>query len=78
MNAFDDEFPVDGRTQMTFDEREAWELVRDAATACLRLPEQHPMERDEVCHAFHQIQNYLMARPGMRGMHAESAAVRDE
>lgn len=59
---------VDGRTLMTDLERAAWEAVREAATAVLALPEEHPMERDEACHAFHQIQHYLMARPVLRGM----------
>lgn len=47
-------------------ERKAWMSVGRAACLLLALPEQHPMERHEVCHAIHQLQNYLLARIGLR------------
>ncbi len=48
------------------DEIFAWIKTAEAATACLALGELHQMEREEVCHSFHQIQNYLLGRVGMR------------
>jgi hypothetical protein len=52
-------------------EAHAWELVRAAANACLRLTEQEPhhgMEREEMCHGFHTVQGWLASRPTMRAM----------
>ena len=56
---------------MTDLEAEAWWIVRDAARACLQLTDDEPghlMEREEFCHAFHQIQGLLALRPTMRAM----------
>ena len=62
---------------MNQDERRAWEYVAIAASMVLKLEEQHPMEREEACHAFHQIQNYLMARPGIRKVKAALGHAQD-
>lgn len=54
---------------MTPNEADVWELVRSAAGGYLRLTEaepHHPMEREEICHAFHVIQGWLGARPFVR------------
>jgi hypothetical protein len=45
------------------DENEAWNAVAYAASVCLHLEPTHPMEKEELAHAFHIIQNYLLARP---------------
>lgn len=55
----------------TTDEFAVWEKVREAATLYLALTEsdpQHPMEREEICHAFHDIQARLALRPTMRAL----------
>lgn len=50
----------------TSDECDVFDLVTTAATAVLALPVLHPMDREEFCHAFHVIQDKLLARPGLR------------
>jgi len=55
----------------TAQEKEAWNSVKLAAHSCLELPELHHMEREELCHAFHQIQNYLLGRPLLRALYDE-------
>jgi hypothetical protein len=44
----------------------AFNLSVDAANAVLALPDLHPMDREEYCHAFHVIQNKLLSRPLVR------------
>lgn len=56
---------------MTEAEADVWELVRAAAGAHIALTVDepgHPMEREEICHAFHVIQGHLAVRPFMRAM----------
>lgn len=36
----------------------------------LKLPVEHPMERDEFCRAIHACQNMILARPGRRAINA--------
>lgn len=58
---------------MTPREAAVWERVRVAAGAYLRLTDDephHPMEREEICHAFHVIQGWLGARPFVRALGA--------
>jgi hypothetical protein len=59
---------------MTEREAEVWEKVRHAAGSYLRLtrddPNSHPMEREEICHAFHVIQGWLGSRPFRRSLGA--------
>lgn len=58
---------------MTPREAEVWALVARAAGAYLRLTEDepnHPMEREEVCHAIHLVQGWLAGRPFLRAMRA--------
>lgn len=48
-----------------------WRAVCDAAALYLALTEsspQNPMEREEICHAFHDIQARLASRPTMRAL----------
>lgn len=47
---------------MSPEEFEAWETLAEALGMILRLPTQHPMEKEEVAHAGHQLQNYLLGR----------------
>jgi hypothetical protein len=57
-------------------EADAFELVRVAASACLRLTENEPhhgLEREEMCHGFHVVQNWLASRPTMRRLEAAAA-----
>lgn len=61
------------RIGLTADEQVAFVSVTEAASHVLDLPEQHPMERHEVCHAFHALQNYILARPALRSMEEEEA-----
>lgn len=52
-------------------EAEAWELVTQAAAACLNLSDRegsHPMMREEFCHEFHHIQMRLASLPALRAM----------
>jgi hypothetical protein len=53
---------------MTAAEIDAWYVLADAAGRMLRLPVLHSMEREEVCHDFHKLQNRLLARPGLRAV----------
>jgi hypothetical protein len=56
---------------MTEAEAKAWVLTADAASMVLRLTDQepsHPMEREEVCHAFHVVQGWLAGRPFLRAL----------
>lgn len=58
---------------LTRAEADVWSAVAVAANAYLRLNEAdpaHPMERAEVCTAFHHIQARLLARPGLRVINA--------
>ncbi|MBI6798676.1 hypothetical protein [Pseudomonas syringae] len=38
----------------------------------LKLPAEHPMERDEFCRAIHACQNIVLARAGRRAINTES------
>ncbi|WP_300747487.1 hypothetical protein [Pseudomonas sp.] len=38
----------------------------------LKLPTEHPMERDEFCRAIHACQNMVLARPGRRVINAQA------
>jgi hypothetical protein len=44
----------------------AWQAVGHAAGLVMRLPDEHPMEKQEFANAFHLIQFYLMSRPTYR------------
>jgi hypothetical protein len=55
---------------MSEEEVTAFNLSVDAANAVLALPDLHPMDREEYCHAFHVIQNKLLSRPLMRVVRA--------
>lgn len=60
---------------MTPAEAEVWELIGKAAAAYLKLTETeaaHPMEREEICHSFHDIQARLASRPFLRHIGANS------
>lgn len=56
------------RAGLTEAEARAWEKLGAAAAALLALPELHPMEREEACHALHRLQDYLLSRPAMRSL----------
>ncbi len=52
-------------------EADVWDKVATAAGSYLRLTESeehHPMEREEICHAFHSIQGWLAGRPFLRDL----------
>lgn len=52
-------------------EAQAWESVRVAASACMRLARDdgvHPMESEEMASMFHHVQARLLARPTMRAL----------
>lgn len=54
---------------MTEKEAESWALVGTAAGSCLKMDKEnklHPMDQEELCHAFHAIQNLLLGRPVLR------------
>lgn len=51
---------------MMQDELEIWNALAGIAGKFLQLPELHPMERHEVSHEFHALQNRLLARVGLR------------
>ncbi len=62
-------------------ESDVWEKVRVAASAYLRLTENepdHPMEREEICHAFHDIQARLAMRPTLRAINEDSGGRAEE
>lgn len=67
---------------MTPAEARVWDLVSRAAGLYLRLTENEPghgMEREEVCHAFHVVQGWLLGRPTTRAIEdADRRAVPDE
>lgn len=54
------------RFGMTEAEVDLWYDLARFAGGMLALPEQHQMERAEVCTEIHVLQNRLLARPGMR------------
>jgi hypothetical protein len=47
-------------------EAECWEMAARAATAFFKLPELHPMDKQEVATAIHVLQNKLLGRPTYR------------
>ena len=47
-------------------EADCWKKIAEAAGAFFSLPEQHPMDRQEVASAIHIVQNKLLARPTYR------------
>lgn len=51
---------------MTKEEAECWELVAKAAGKFFELPQQHPMDKQEVASAIHIVQNKLLSRPTYR------------
>lgn len=62
-------------------EAEVWEKVRVAAHSYLKLTDNepdHPMEREEICHAFHDIQARLAMRPTLRAINKESGGRAEE
>lgn len=53
---------------LTLEEIDAFNHLARSANRILALPELHPMERQEVCHEIHVVQNRLLARPGLRAL----------
>lgn len=51
---------------MTADEADCWELIAKAAGKFFELPQQHPMDKQEVASAIHIVQNKLLSRPTYR------------
>lgn len=51
---------------MTAEEADGWAVVADAAGKFFALPQQHPMDKQEVASAIHIIQNKLLSRPTCR------------
>lgn len=47
-------------------EADCWEYAGKAAGIFLRLPELHPMDKQEVASAIHILQNKLLSRPAYR------------
>lgn len=41
-------------------------MLGDVFVEYLKLPVEHPMERDEFCRAIHVCQSIVMARPAVR------------
>lgn len=65
---------------MTPREAGAWIAVGRAAGTCLRLTDDehhHPMEREEICHAFHVIQGWLSGRPFVRALQGDNSPTTD-
>ena len=60
----DQEFVV--AAGMTRDEAECWKKLAEAAGAFFKLPELHPMDKQEVASAIHIVQNKLLGRPTYR------------
>ncbi len=56
------------RARFTDEEIDAWKAVAEAANKCLALPKLHGMERHELCHYFHLIQDQILARLGLRAL----------
>lgn len=53
---------------MTEAELDVWYALADAAGKMLKLPVLHPMEQQELVKDFHNLQNRLLARPGLRAV----------
>ena len=51
---------------MTDEEIALWAALARVAGRFLQLPVLHPLERPETAAVFHQLQNRLLARPGLR------------
>ncbi len=51
---------------MTEAEADCWELIAKAAGKFFELPQQHPMDKQEVASAIHIVQNKLLSRPTYR------------
>ena len=51
---------------LTRDEAECWKKTAEAAAAFFKLPNLHPMDRQEVASAIHVLQNKLLGRPTYR------------
>jgi hypothetical protein len=51
---------------MTEAEADCWETIAKAAGQFFDLPEQHPMDAQEMASAIHIVQNKLLSRPTYR------------
>lgn len=51
---------------MTEAEADCWETIAKAAGQYFALPEDHPMDKQEVASAIHIVQNKLLSRPTYR------------
>ncbi|MEL6108288.1 MAG: hypothetical protein AAFU85_19860 [Planctomycetota bacterium] len=51
---------------LTKEEAECWTKMAEAAGAFFKLPELHPIDRQEVASAIHIVQNKLLGRPTYR------------
>ena len=66
------------RANLTTDEALTWHAILLAARRYNTMiakearheSPHHPMEHEEICHAFHAIQNWLAARPAIRLLNA--------
>ncbi len=53
---------------MTAQEVEIWLALGKVAGALLQLPTLHPSEQEETVRDIHNLQNRLLARPGLRAL----------
>jgi len=51
---------------LTAQEQLVVELLAEAWNAYLKLPEQHPMHRQEFAHSIHEAQRLVLSRPVTR------------
>jgi hypothetical protein len=51
---------------LTEDEADCWELARKLAGKFFKLPELHPMDKQEIASAIYGIQLHLLSRPTLR------------
>ncbi|CQR09268.1 TPA: hypothetical protein ACTR19_001336 [Yersinia enterocolitica] len=53
---------------LSADEQRVAQMLGDAWNQYLKLPIEHPCERDEFCRAIHVCQSIVLARPAVRGL----------
>ncbi|HHM0700999.1 TPA: hypothetical protein ACREY0_001802 [Yersinia enterocolitica] len=53
---------------LSADEQRVAQMLGDAWNQYLKLPIEHPCERDEFCRAIHVCQSIVLSRPAVRGL----------
>lgn len=58
--------PIQDVSRLTAAEQKVVDMSMDLWNAICALPEVHPMEKQEICTAIHDIQTRILARPELR------------